>query len=94
MVQVEKIAFALILAGFALAILAVTYLASTGSVGGIVGCVFIPIPICVGAGELAPSLFVVSTLLALILVIVTFLLWKIWIKELREHSKTNAIDGT
>ncbi|MEM1508271.1 MAG: hypothetical protein QXY49_04705 [Thermofilaceae archaeon] len=90
--QVEKIAFALILTGFALVVLTVIYLASTGSVRGIVGCIFIPIPICIGAGELAPSFFVIATLLTLILIIITFLLWRIWIKELREHSKTNAID--
>lgn len=88
--QVERVAFALVLAGFALAILAAAYLASTGAVGGVVGCIFIPIPVCIGAGELAPPLFVASILLTLMLLIVTFLIWRTWTKELREAAAAPA----
>ncbi len=91
MVRVEKVAFALILAGFALATLAVVYLAGTGAVGGVVGCIFIPVPICVGAGELAPPLFVASILLTLALLVVTFLIWRTWAKELKEQVGAGAM---
>jgi len=79
-VQLEKLGFALILAGFALAFAAVLVAALSVAQGGaasVGGCVLILfVPICFGVGSLAPYLLVVVLALALALVALSLLLWR------------------
>jgi uncharacterized membrane protein len=77
--KLEKLGLALVLAGFALAFAAALLAALSAAQGGAVGvggCVLVLfIPVCFGAGPLAPHLLVAALALALALVVLSFLLW-------------------
>jgi len=90
-VQLERLGFALILAGFALAFAAALVAALSVAQGGtasVGGCVFILfVPICFGVGPLAPYLLVAALALALALVALSFVLWRWALGEARRLAQ-------
>jgi len=93
-VELEKLGFALILAGFALvfaaALLAVLS-AAQGGAAGVGGCVVVLFfPVCFGLGPLAPYFLVAALALALTLVALSFLLWRWALGEARRLAQAPA----
>jgi uncharacterized membrane protein len=90
-VELERLGFALILAGVALAFAAALFAALSaawGGAAGVGGCVLVLfIPICFGAGPLAPHLLVASLALALALVALSFVLWRWALSEARRLAQ-------
>ncbi len=92
--ELERLGFALILAGFALAFAAallVALSAAQGGAAGVSGCVVVLFfPICFGLGPLALHLLVAALALALALVALSFLLWRWALSEARRLAQASV----
>lgn len=78
-----RIGFALVLAGFAVALVAalLPLLAAPGAAAGVGGCVILLfIPICFGAGASPLPLLIVAIVLAILLTLVSFVVWRLFSK--------------
>ncbi|MCS7104275.1 MAG: hypothetical protein NZ954_01760 [Thermofilaceae archaeon] len=74
-----KLGFALVLAGFAviLATIPLFLLTSPQSAVNVGGCIVILfVPVCFGYGPQAPLMVLASIIAALVLIVVSFLVWK------------------
>jgi len=82
-----SIGLALVLAGFALAFAAALALVATAPSWGVGGCVVVLfIPVCFGVGPLAQPLLVATIALAIALVVVSLIAWRIAAKAAGRSS--------
>lgn len=79
-----KVGLALVLVGFALAVVAalLPLLATPSALTGVGGCiVLLFVPICFGVGNLALPLLIAAAVLSILLLVVAFLVWRTLTRE-------------
>ncbi|MEM1871559.1 MAG: hypothetical protein QW517_10625 [Thermofilaceae archaeon] len=82
-----KVGLALLLAGFALAVIAalLPLLAAPGALVGVGGCIIVLfVPVCFGVGSQALPLLIVAIALSIVLLAVAFIVWRVLAREVHQ----------
>ncbi|MEM1849259.1 MAG: hypothetical protein QXH70_09030 [Thermofilaceae archaeon] len=81
-----KVGLALVLAGFALVVIAaLLLLAAPGALVGVGGCILVLfVPVCFGVGSQALPLLIVAIALSIVLLAVAFIVWRVLAREVHQ----------
>ena len=82
-----KVGLALVLAGFALAVIAalLPLLAAPGAQVGVGGCIIVLfVPVCFGVGSQALPLLIVAIALSIVLLVVAFIVRRVLAREVHQ----------
>ncbi|MEM0023864.1 MAG: hypothetical protein QXF90_04275 [Thermofilaceae archaeon] len=81
-----KVGLALVLAGFALAVIAaLLLLAAPGALVGVGGCILVLfVPVCFGVGSQALPLLIVAIALSIVLLAVAFIVRRVLAREVHQ----------